>query len=148
MAVEVREVEVALTRPLRAAVLRAGSPQEALAAEPPGARCVAVLEAGRVLSCGLIAADTARPGAWRIRGMATEPGMRERGLGSAVLAALVEIGREEGAFLLWCNARTPALSLYERAGFRSVSEEFEIEGIGPHHVMELELGRRPQRAGA
>ena len=36
---------------------------------------------------------------------------------------------------MWCNARTPALSLYARAGFQPESEEFEISGIGPHFVM-------------
>lgn len=139
MTVEVREVDVALTRPLRAAVLRSGATEEALAAEPQGARCVAVIDGGRAVSCGLLAADPERAGAWRVRGMATEPGLRGRGLGSAVLAALVQMARAEGATVLWCNARTPALSLYERAGFAVVSDEFEIEGIGPHRVMELAL---------
>jgi hypothetical protein len=36
---------------------------------------------------------------------------------------------------VWCNARTPAVGLYERAGFAIESGEFEIEGIGPHFVM-------------
>jgi predicted GNAT family N-acyltransferase len=36
---------------------------------------------------------------------------------------------------VWCNARTPALRLYERAGFERESGEFEIPGIGPHFVM-------------
>jgi len=37
---------------------------------------------------------------------------------------------------VWCNARTPALSLYQRAGLAVVSEEFELPRIGPHFVME------------
>lgn len=140
MSVEVREVDPALTRPLRAAVLRPGAPPAAtLATEGPGSRCVAAIEDGRVLSAGLVAQDPARAGAWRIRGMATEPGLRGRGLGTAVLAGLVAIAAADGADVIWCNARAPALSLYERAGFRSVSDEFEIEGIGPHRVMELAL---------
>ena len=42
-----------------------------------------------------------------------------------------------GATRVWCNARTPALSLYERAGFVVASDEFEPPGIGPHYRMEL-----------
>jgi predicted GNAT family N-acyltransferase len=38
---------------------------------------------------------------------------------------------------VWCNARTPARSLYERAGFTVASDEFELPEIGPHLVMEL-----------
>jgi predicted GNAT family N-acyltransferase len=40
---------------------------------------------------------------------------------------------------VWCNARTPARAFYERAGFRTVSDEFELPEIGPHYVMELRL---------
>jgi carboxymethylenebutenolidase len=38
---------------------------------------------------------------------------------------------------VWCNARTPARTLYERAGFVVASEEFEPPNIGPHYRMEL-----------
>ena len=53
-----------------------------------------------------------------------------------MLAALLEHAESHGALRLWCNARTPARSFYERAGFRVVSDEFELPGIGPHVVME------------
>ncbi|MEO0512429.1 MAG: GNAT family N-acetyltransferase [Planctomycetota bacterium] len=36
---------------------------------------------------------------------------------------------------IWCNARVSAAAFYERCGFRAVSGEFEIKGIGPHLVM-------------
>ena len=67
--------------------------------------------------------------------MATAPEFRGRGAGGAILAALVDHARSQGATRVWCNARTPALSLYARAGFQRESEEFEIPGIGPHFVM-------------
>jgi GNAT superfamily N-acetyltransferase len=70
--------------------------------------------------------------------MATDPAHRGRGVGGAILDALVDHARAQGATRVWCNARTPALSLYARAGFEPESEEFEIPGIGPHFVM----GRR------
>ncbi|MDQ6777225.1 MAG: hypothetical protein M3071_13635 [Actinomycetota bacterium] len=54
-----------------------------------------------------------------------------------MLDVLVRHALAEGARRLWCNARTPARSLYERAGFDLISDEFDLPGIGPHVVMEL-----------
>jgi ribosomal protein S18 acetylase RimI-like enzyme len=68
--------------------------------------------------------------------MATVLGARGNGAGSAVLEALVAHAVAAGASRVWCNARTPARSLYERAGFQAVSDEFELPEIGPHFVME------------
>ena len=56
--------------------------------------------------------------------------------GAAVLEALVEHALQRGATRIWCNARTPARSLDQRAGFQVVSDEFELPEIGPHVVME------------
>jgi hypothetical protein len=35
----------------------------------------------------------------------------------------------------------------ENAGFKTVSEEFELPGIGPHFLMELTLGGRGCEGG-
>ena len=72
---------------------------------------------------------------WRIRGMATVEGWRGRGLGTAVLDACLAHAAANGGGEVWCNARTPALSLYERAGFVAIGEEFEPAHIGPHYLM-------------
>jgi GNAT superfamily N-acetyltransferase len=71
--------------------------------------------------------------------MATDPRHRGQGVGAQILAQLIEHARGQGATRVWCNARTPALSLYARAGFTPESEEFEIPGIGPHFVMALRV---------
>ncbi len=133
----VRPVTPGQTRPLRHAVLR---PHQALgdlaASEPPGAFAVgAFADGGELVAVGLIGPD-GEPGSWRVRGMATAPAARGRGLGTAVLEALLEHATAHGAQRVWCNVRTPARSLYERAGFHPVSEEFELPDIGPHLVME------------
>jgi ribosomal protein S18 acetylase RimI-like enzyme len=73
--------------------------------------------------------------------MATEPEARGRGAGAALLTALIQYAREQGAIRVWCNARLGALTLYRRAGFEVVSERFEIPEIGPHYRMELPLGQ-------
>ena len=72
---------------------------------------------------------------YRLRGMATEQEMRGRGFGSAVLSACLERCWSEGGETFWCNARTSAAGFYEKRGFSTLPEEFEIPGIGPHRVM-------------
>jgi len=54
---------------------------------------------------------------WQVRGMAVEPTFRGRGLGSAVLSAILEHVEQKGGDLVWCHARVAARSLYERHGF-------------------------------
>jgi ribosomal protein S18 acetylase RimI-like enzyme len=136
----VREVALAETRPLRHAVLRPHETVESLAShEPCDAYAVGVFDRGVLIAVGFIGSD-GEPGAWRVRGMATAPSARRSGAGSAVLDALVAYAIARGASRVWCNARTPARSLYERAGFCVVSEEFELPDIGPHFVMERKMG--------
>ena len=72
---------------------------------------------------------------WRLRGMATRPSERGHGLGGRVLDLLVGHVGAGGGGLLWCNARSPALHLYERAGFVARGDVFELPEIGPHQVM-------------
>jgi ribosomal protein S18 acetylase RimI-like enzyme len=141
--VVVREISVAETRPLRHAVLRRHETVESLAAhEPSDAFAVGVFDGGALIAVGFVAPD-GEPGAWRVRGMATATPGRGKGAGTAVLDALLEHAIAGGASRVWCNARTPARSLYERAGFRAVSEEFELPDIGPHFVMERNTGSVP-----
>ena len=70
--------------------------------------------------------------------MATDDGRRGQGIGTRVLAALVDHCRAAGGGELWCNARTGARTFYARAGFTEVGEEWVDPEIGPHVRM-----RRP-----
>lgn len=106
--------------------------------EPPSPYAVGAFADEGLVAVGL-AGPEGEPGAWRVRGMATAPEARGRGAGTAILAALVEHAQRQGATRVWASVRTPARSLYERAGFEAVSDEFEIEQIGPHVIMSLEL---------
>lgn len=141
---DVRPVPIHETRALRRDVLRPGHTLEAVASrEPDGAHAVGAYAGDELVAVGFVLPE-GEPGAWRIRGMATTPEARNRGAGSAVLATLIEHARGNGARRIWCNARTPALAFYERAGMRRASEEYDAPESGPHYVMEL----RPADAAA
>jgi ribosomal protein S18 acetylase RimI-like enzyme len=136
----VREVPLAETRMLRQAVLRPHETVEGVASgEPCSAFAVGAFDRGALIAVGFVAPD-GEPRAWRVRGMATAPHARGKGAGTAVLDALVRHAIVHGASRVWCNVRTPARALYERAGFHATSEEFELPEIGPHVVMERKTG--------
>lgn len=72
---------------------------------------------------------------WRLRGMATEPSVRGRGLGIQLLRQGIKECETRGASILWCNARSNAVSFYQKLNFDIKGEEFMIENIGPHYLM-------------
>jgi GNAT superfamily N-acetyltransferase len=134
---ELRPVPLAETRNLRQEVLRPHETIEDLAHhEPLGAVAFGAFQGSEMVAVGLVGPD-GEPGDWRVRGMATAPHARGRGAGGAILRALVQHAIAHGARRVWCNARTSALTLYQRAGFVAASDEFETPDIGPHYRMEL-----------
>jgi GNAT superfamily N-acetyltransferase len=78
---------------------------------------------------------------WRLRWMAVLPELRNRGLGALLVAAASDHAEGQGATLLWCNARVPAVGLYRRAGFTVEGRPWEEPDIGPHVVMWRSFGR-------
>ncbi|HEY6760813.1 MAG TPA: GNAT family N-acetyltransferase [Baekduia sp.] len=146
--VRVERVAVEVVRPLRQKVLR---PHQTLADQvfagddAPGAGHFAAFagEAGeQVIGIASITPEphpaTPTPGDWRVRGMATDPKLgRGVGAGAALLDACVDHARGLGARRIWCNARSPAVGFYERAGFVVEGNEFVMAGIGPHFLMAL-----------
>jgi GNAT superfamily N-acetyltransferase len=138
--IDLREIPLAETRTLRREVLRAQSSLEELAShEPAGSVAFGAFAGAELVAVGLIGREGDEPDDWRVRGMATKPHARGRGAGTRVLQALVQHAVAHGATRVWCNARTRALTLYERAGFVATSDEFEPPHIGPHYRMELAL---------
>jgi GNAT superfamily N-acetyltransferase len=140
----VEEVAEEVTLPLRQSVLRPHMTVDELARAGhagPGVLWVAAYEDGgdEVVGTGSVSRGSPpwapdEP-AWRIRAMAVAPALRGRGIGSAVLVALLDHVRRNGGGLTWCNARNPARGLYARAGFSPVGEVFDIDPIGPHIAM-------------
>ena len=106
--------------------------------EPRDAVAVGAFDDGQLVAVGLVGPE-GEPGAWRVRGMATAPESRGLGAGTAVLAALIDHARAHGARLVWASVRTPAQSLYARAGFYADSDVYQLPHIGPHVLMRMSL---------
>ena len=69
---------------------------------------------------------------YRLRGMATLPDYRGKGIGSMLLkAGMIRIGSAKGD-VLWCNARTSASDYYDKQNMQQVGEIFDIPPIGLH----------------
>jgi GNAT superfamily N-acetyltransferase len=145
---KVRDCRAADVVALRRAVLR---PHQTVAevsletdAHPGAAHFCADDEAGKVVCVASVWLEAPLwepgvPDGWRLRGMATAPGWRGRGAGSAVLAAVLAHIAAAGGGLLWCTARLGAVGFYERAGMVTRGDRWEEPFIGPHIAMSLRV---------
>ncbi len=133
---------------LRLRVLRPGQPLSSVDHEHdhwPRTVHVGAFDAeGETLACATFYPEETPDGrdGWRLRAMATAPEVRGQGYGSRTLRFGLEVVRLRGASLVWCNARSNAVWFYEHLGFTVVSDEFVIDPIGPHFLMEYETDRR------
>jgi len=141
------EVSAADTHPLRAAVLRTGTPSDAVVL--PGDDASGVVHLGIRGDDGeLVAVSTWLPaapppgaeagegGGIQLRMMATAPAVRGAGAGAALLEAGVARFFADGAGVVWANARDSALGFYTGHGFEVIGDGFVTESTGlPHHVI-------------
>lgn len=145
----VQQVPVQRTRVLRRAVLRPHLPADDPFVMPDDhlpttVAFGAITAADELLGTARITPeappfDAAAQRSWRLRRMATSPELRNMGIGSAVLAAVVAHISQDGGGILWCNARVGARGLYERGGLRQWGDVWEAPQIGPHIVMWREI---------
>jgi predicted GNAT family N-acyltransferase len=145
----VGRVPIAETHALRARVLRPGRPPDHMRSAvddlPDTTAIAARTDEGTVVGCTVIYPEPCpwlpgRPGAWRLRGMATDERWRATGVGGRVLAVALEHIASAGGRLVWCNARVPARRFYERAGFRTHGDVWDEGDIGPHIRMWRAIG--------
>jgi len=143
---QVMEVSADVVRPLRQEILRPGHAGEGLVFvgdDDPETLHASISIEGIVVGVATVLREPhpndPRPGDWRIRGMATSAELRNRGIGTALLAACEAHARDRRATRLWCNARVKARTFYERAGLRVEGAAFEIPAIGPHYLMSKSL---------
>lgn len=71
----------------------------------------------------------------RLRAMATDPDYRKKNAGRLLLEKAMEILRDKGYEVLWCDARLGALGFYQSLGFDMMEDVYEIPRIGPHRFM-------------
>ena len=76
---------------------------------------------------------------FQLRGMATLEDYRGKGIGNQLVNFAIVYLRGQKANYIWCNARKKAIKFYQNIGFEIISDEFEVPGIGPHHVLYLKI---------
>ncbi len=102
---------------------------------------------GEPLSCATFIfhpVHIARGDAYRLRGMATDTQWQGKGLGKMLLDYAEDyIVKNMGVKRFWCTARSgDAVKFYhDKVGWRAISDEFEIKGVGPHHYMMKDVAR-------
>ncbi len=75
------------------------------------------------------------PYQYRLRGMATLPDFQRQGHSSELLKMGFPIIKQNLCSLVWCNARVSAQGFYEKIGFKTIGDVFEIPDVGPHLLM-------------
>lgn len=141
----IRLVAAAEVLPLRHAVLRAGLPIESARFDgdgDPATRHYAASAGAAFVGCaGFMPSSWDGGPAWQLRGMATDPAWRGRGVGrSLLLFAEADLIAADPRRTLWCHARVEASAFYLKQGWSVVSGVYEIAGVGPHVRMTKSLG--------
>ena len=96
---------------------------------------IALDERGRPLGTGRLS-----PGG-KIGRLAVLRVHRRRGIGSAMLRALLDMAKAEGFHTVFLHAQCQALEFYAKQGFMAQGPEFIEAGI-PHRKMTLTLSRQ------
>ena len=96
---------------------------------------IALDERGRPLGTGRLS-----PGG-KIGRLAVLRVHRRRGIGSAMLRALLDMAKAEGFHAVFLHAQCQALEFYAKQGFMAQGPEFIEAGI-PHRKMTLTLSRQ------
>jgi GNAT superfamily N-acetyltransferase len=151
--VTVRQVPVAIVRPLRHRVLRSGFPEESVHTDrddDPSTIHLAAFAGDDVIGVVTMFPDPypEEPAstAQRFRWMAIDEARRGCGAGTALLRHAATIAHDGGFDLMWAHGRDTAQGFYERLGFR-VSGNGYVDDITKvsHHSVVIEtatlLGR-------
>lgn len=73
---------------------------------------------------------------YQLRGMAILDAYKGKGYGAALLLeGEKKLKAREIPYLLWFNARNYAIGFYEKYGYQTIGEKFDIPGVCEHIVM-------------
>lgn len=76
---------------------------------------------------------------YRLRAMATSPMVRGENFGKKVIEFAKQELKNRKIDLLWCDAREVAIGFYEKMGFKTIGDFYNVPQIGPHKLMYYEL---------
>lgn len=103
-----------------------------------GGHIISLVENGRVVGvCALFKVSEDR---YELARMAVEPSERGKGYGEALITAALSRARDKGASTIYLNSNTvlaPAIALYRKHGFKTLSEGPHAEYARCNIVMEL-----------
>ncbi len=131
----VTEVDEASTIELRHRLLRAGMPRSAVAMRgDTDATWFGVIGADGIEGTAGVFVEDSPDGdsRHRLRAMATSEAIRGTGLGRMLIDAVCGHVVGDGGGSVWASARTSAAGFYTKLGFEITSEEYDVDGIGPH----------------
>jgi GNAT superfamily N-acetyltransferase len=132
-AAEIRRIAASDTIALRDVALRPGLPPGG--SQYPGDDASETLHLGAFSDNTLVAIATlcreAMPGAqsptsWRLRGMATLPEYRGRGLGRQLAQRCIAYAAKQGGTCVWCTSRVATVAFYRTLGFTECSDTFSL----------------------
>jgi predicted GNAT family N-acyltransferase len=73
--------------------------------------------------------------AYQIRGMAVLDKYQRMGYGEKLVKQCENYVINQKSSLIWFNARENAVRFYEKLGYKTTSNAFEIKDIGIHYIM-------------
>ena len=141
--VYIKEIPVTLVYPVRQEVLRPGRPPEECVFTGDTHLSTFHLGLFKNQQCVAVASfmNTASskfktPLQYQLRGMAVLESHKGKGYGAALLMeGEKKLRKRETPLLLWFNARDYAVGFYEKYGYQTIGEKFDIPGVCEHIVM-------------
>ena len=143
----IKDIAPELTYEVRQEVLRPGRP--AKECEFEGDYADGTFHLGLYIGSQLIAVASYMPATsknfsskaqFQLRGMAVLPQFKGKGYGLALLKAGEDnLKKITNTPFLWFNARDYAIGFYEKSGYQTFGEKFDIPGVCPHIVMYKQL---------
>jgi len=76
---------------------------------------------------------------YRLRAMATSEKVKEEGIGKQIIEFAIEKLKQMKVELLWCDARLEATGFYNKMGFKTLGDVYDVPNIGPHKLMYIEI---------
>ncbi len=79
----------------------------------------------------------------QLRGMGVLPAYRRRRYGERLVKYLEAYAKRKNATVMWFNAREAAVPFYEKCGYETIGDGFDIGDIGKHFVMFKKFMQNP-----